>query len=89
MPEAKQHESHQEHMNASNAPCCNAVKTLQGLLTFPAMRHVLHLATRLLISLSPQSWHCQNLLLSALVQLKHGRSCGTDTTGPVPRRQTL
>lgn len=45
MSEAKQRESHQEHMNANNTLCdCNAVKTFQRLITFPAVSHILHLA---------------------------------------------
>ena len=64
MPEVKQHESHQEHMNAINTLYgCDAVKTLQRLLTFPAVSHILHLATRLVISLPLQSQYCQNFLL--------------------------
>lgn len=90
MSEAKQHESHQEHMNANNTLCgCDAVKTLQRILTFPAVSHILILATRLLISLSLQSQYHQNFLLSSLVQLQHSRSCSADTKGPVPRRLML
>lgn len=76
-------------MNVNNTLCgCDVVKTLQETADIHGGEPCSSSSHPALVYLSLQSWHCQNFLLSALMQLKHSGSL-VETTGRVPRSLIL